>query len=92
MATVYDIFQPGLIRGSERLPFDPEKAYAYVEHPTEGWRVYLRSCAFVSVDKPWFNKRDFLVVKKPAQMRKVNHGNLLKVKWKVKILAQKDQF
>jgi len=64
MATVYDIFQPGLIRGSERLPFDPEKAYAYVEHPTEGWRVYLRSCAFVSVDKPWFNKRDFLVVKK----------------------------
>jgi len=47
----HDVFQRGLIRGSERLPFDPAKQYFYVEHPTEGWRVYLRSCCFVH-DKP----------------------------------------
>jgi ADP-ribose pyrophosphatase YjhB (NUDIX family) len=44
---VYDIFQKGLIRGSASLPFDPEKHYFYVEHPTEGWRVYLRSACFI---------------------------------------------
>ncbi len=62
---IYNIFQPGLIRGSERLPFDPEKAYAYVEHPTEGWRVYLRSCAFVFAGNSMTqNKSHFIVVKK----------------------------
>lgn len=61
--TIYNIFQPGLIRGSERLPFDPEKAYAFVEHPTEGWRVFLRSCAFVHVAGDT-RKDHFLVVKK----------------------------
>jgi len=44
---IYDVFQPGLRRGAERLPFDPSKAYAYVEHPTEGWRVYLRTAVFL---------------------------------------------
>jgi hypothetical protein len=44
---VLNVFQPGLIRGGANLKFDPEKKYAYVEHPTEGWRVYLRSCCFV---------------------------------------------
>ena len=48
---VHDVFQRGLIRGAERLPFDPAKRYFYVEHPTEGWRVYLRSCCFV-YEKP----------------------------------------
>ena len=43
---IFDVFQKGLIRGSERLAYDPAKSYAYVEHPTEGWRVYLRSCVF----------------------------------------------
>ena len=47
----HDVFQRGLLRGSERLPFDPAKQYFYVEHPTEGWRVYLRSCCFVH-EKP----------------------------------------
>lgn len=42
-----DVFQPGLIRGSQKLPFDPVKAYFYVEHPKEGWRVYLRSACFI---------------------------------------------
>jgi 8-oxo-dGTP pyrophosphatase MutT (NUDIX family) len=61
---IYDVFQPGLVRGSERLPFDPEKAYAYVEHPTEGWRVYLRSAVFVHEAGAPFNCRRFVVVKK----------------------------
>ena len=51
MATTHDVFQRGLRRGSERLPFDPAKRYFYVEHPTEGWKVYLRSCCFVH-EKP----------------------------------------
>jgi len=59
---IFDIFQKGLIRGSEHLAFDPEKAYAYVEHPTEGWRVYLRSCTFLH-SYP-FHPQRFLVVKK----------------------------
>ena len=37
---IHDIFQSGLKRGSERLPYAPQKRYFYVEHPTEGWRVY----------------------------------------------------
>ena len=61
---IFDVFQKGLIRGSERLPFDPSKKYAYVEHPTEGWRVYLRSCPFLHPIYEPFNKKKFLVVKK----------------------------
>jgi ADP-ribose pyrophosphatase YjhB (NUDIX family) len=61
---IFDVFQRGLIRGSERLPFDPEKAYAYVEHPTEGWRVYLRSCVFLHEEGERFNCRRFVAVKK----------------------------
>ncbi len=61
---IYDVFQAGLIRGAERLPFDPEKEYAYVEHPTEGWRVYLRSCVFLHEQGLPFDCRRFVVVKK----------------------------
>lgn len=60
---LFDVFQKGLIRGSERLPFDPTKSYAYVEHPTEGWRVYLRSCIFLHPTSEPFHNRHFLVVK-----------------------------
>jgi len=60
---LFDVFQKGLIRGSERLPFDPTKSYAYVEHPTEGWRVYLRSCMFLHPTSEPFHNRHFLVVK-----------------------------
>lgn len=63
-APIFDVFQKGLIRGSERLPYDPAKAYAYVEHPTEGWRVYLRSCVFLHPTNEKFNPRHFLVVKR----------------------------
>ena len=60
----FDVFQPGLLRGSANLPFDPEKAYAYVEHPTEGWRVYLRTASFLYESSEPFQKDRFLVVKK----------------------------
>ena len=61
---IFDVFQKGLIRGSERLPYDPAKAYAYVEHKSEGWRVYLRSCVFLHPTNEPFNPKHFLVVKK----------------------------
>ena len=61
---ILDVFQKGLVRGSARLPFDPEKAYAYVEHPQEGWRVYLRSCVFLHPMNEPFQKNHFLVVKR----------------------------
>jgi ADP-ribose pyrophosphatase YjhB (NUDIX family) len=62
--TIINVFQSGLIRGSERLPFEPEKAYAYVEHPTEGWRVYLRTATFLHPKGAPFDPHNFLVVKK----------------------------
>lgn len=61
---IYDVFQPGLRRGSEHLPHDPVKAYAYVEHPTEGWRVYLRSAVFLHPRGAPANCKNFLVVKR----------------------------
>lgn len=63
MIPLFDVFQKGLIRGSARLPFDPEKAYAYVEHPQEGWRVYLRSTSFLRPVSS-HRKTEFLVVKR----------------------------
>ena len=72
---VYNIFQRGLKRGAERLPFDPAKRYFYVEHPTEGWRVYLRACCFIhekpsaTNENPSIDPMRFIVVKsrgKPA--------------------------
>lgn len=62
-----NVFQPGLIRGSERLPHDPAKSYAYVEHPTEGWRVYLRTATFLHPLGPPgapVDLQNFLVVKR----------------------------
>ena len=65
--TVHDVFQKGLLRGAERLPFDPEKRYFYVEHPTEGWRVYLRACCFIhempSKEQSCVDSSRFIVVK-----------------------------
>jgi len=67
---VHDVFQPGLIRGSEKMPFDPTKAYFYVEHPTEGWRVYLRACCFIH-EKPvgdeCIDPLKFIVVKRAGK-------------------------
>jgi hypothetical protein len=53
-----------LKRGAERLAFDPKKRYFYVEHPTEGWRVYLRACCFIHEQGVEFDPARFIVVKK----------------------------
>jgi hypothetical protein len=63
METPKNIFQPGLVRGQRRLPHDPEKLYAYIEHPKEGWRVYMRSCAILHVAGET-DPAKFIVVKK----------------------------
>ena len=63
---VHDVFQRGLIRGTASLPFDPEKSYFYVEHPTEGWRVYLRAACFIH-DKEELRRDRFLVVKRAGR-------------------------
>ena len=61
---IFNVFQPGLRRGAEQLPHDPKKKYFYVEHPEEGWRVYLRSVAFLHpIDEEW-DPTNFLVVKR----------------------------
>lgn len=61
---IFDVFQPGLKRGAASLPFAPNKRYFYVEHPTEGWRVYLRSCCFLHEAGQPFDHTRFLVVKR----------------------------
>lgn len=59
-----NVFEPGLVRGSAKLDFAPHKRYFYVEHPSEGWRVYLRAACFLhEVGQPFEAKR-FLVVKR----------------------------
>ncbi len=61
---LFNVFEPGLIRGAAKLDFAPHKRYFYVEHPVEGWRVYLRAACFIhEADKP-FNPVHFLVVKR----------------------------
>lgn len=61
---IFDVFQSGLIRGVERLPYAPKKQYFYVEHPTEGWRVYLRAACFIhELYKPFVPSR-FIIVKR----------------------------
>jgi len=61
---MFDVFQKGLQLGSAHLPHDPSKRYAYVEHPTEGWRVYLRSAVFLHPTNEPFDNMQFLVVKR----------------------------
>lgn len=61
---VLDVFQRGLKRGAARLPFAPHKRYFYVEHPEEGWRVYLRSVCFLHDAAEDFKAEHFLVVKR----------------------------
>jgi 8-oxo-dGTP pyrophosphatase MutT (NUDIX family) len=61
---LFDVFQPGLLRGQEFLPYDPSKGYFYVEHPEEGWRVYLRAVCFIHEEGASFDPKRFLVVKR----------------------------
>lgn len=60
---VKNVFVPGLTVGAAHLPYQPEKAYAYVEEPGQ-WRVYLRSAVFIHVVGEPFKADKFLVVKK----------------------------
>jgi len=59
-----NVFEPGLVRGAAKLAFAPHKRYFYVEHPVEGWRVYLRACTFLHDSTKPFNASEFLVVKR----------------------------
>jgi len=59
-----NVFEPGLLRGAAKLAFAPHKRYFYVEHPTEGWRVYLRACSFLHDSTQPFDPAHFLVVKR----------------------------
>lgn len=61
---VHDIFQSGLVRGVERSRLNPRKQYFYVEHPEEGWRVYLRAACFIHDWADAGNRERFLVVKR----------------------------
>lgn len=63
MSGIINIFEPGLLRGSAKLSYQPHKRYFYVEHPVEGWRVYLRMACFIHEEGATDPKR-FLVVKR----------------------------
>jgi len=61
---VLDIFQPGLIKSVATLSHDPKRKYFYVEHPAEGWRVYLRTACFIHELNKAFIPERFIVVKR----------------------------
>ena len=70
---IHNVFQRGLVRGAERMPYDPEKRYFYIEKPAaEGqqpWRVFLRACCFIHEKPAEGNEVDpmkFVVVKRTA--------------------------
>ena len=59
-----NVFEPGLTRGSAKLEYQPHKRYFYVEHPIEGWRVYLRAVCFLHEAGKPFDASRFIVVKR----------------------------
>jgi len=60
---IFNVFDRELIRGKEKFPdFMRYRKFAYVEHPVEGWRVFLRSCAIIRVEG-MAAKDKFIVVK-----------------------------
>ncbi len=61
---IFNVFQPGLKRGAATLAYAPHKKYFYVEHPTEGWRVYIRSACFLHEMGAPFDPARFLIVKR----------------------------
>ena len=63
MSGLINIFEPGLVRGSAKLNYQPHKKYFYVEHPVEGWRVYLRMACFIH-ESGTSDPSKFLVVKR----------------------------
>ena len=66
---VFDVFQPGLLRGEASFKHKPEKKVFYVQHPTEGWRVFLRAVCFIHQE----GKPDrFIVLKKTGMAADAN--------------------
>lgn len=63
-AGLFNVFEPGLVRGTAKLPFAPHKRYFYVEHPIQGWRVFLRAVCFLHESDQPFDPAHFLVVKR----------------------------
>jgi 8-oxo-dGTP pyrophosphatase MutT (NUDIX family) len=61
---LFNVFEPGLVRGSAKLAYAPHKRYFYVEHPVEGWRVYIRSAGFLHEAGQPFDPKRFIVVKR----------------------------
>lgn len=68
MDPILNVFQKDLIRGSEvsayakKMGYGSNKRYFYVEHPEEGWRVFMRACCFIHL-KGERNLSKFVVVK-----------------------------
>ena len=68
MDEIINVFQKGLVRGSEvsayakKMGYGPNKRYFYVEHPEEGWRVFMRACCFIHL-KGDRDPTNFVVVK-----------------------------
>jgi len=71
---VFNVFEAGLKRGVEVLPYSPRKKYFYVEHPQEGWRVYLRAACFIHELYRPFQADRFIIVKR-------TDGDPLKASW-----------
>jgi ADP-ribose pyrophosphatase YjhB (NUDIX family) len=69
-----NVFEPGLLRGSARLPFAPHKEYFFVQHPVQEWRVYMRAACFIHVRNPdgSYDPEKFIVVKKTGS--KAHHN------------------
>jgi len=65
---IINVFEKDLIRGSEvsawakKQGYGSNKKYFYVEHPSEGWRVFMRACCFIHI-KGDSNPMNFVVVK-----------------------------
>ena len=66
MKGVHDIFAPGLIRGKHSFQHNPQKKVFYVEHPTEGWRVFLRAVCFIH-EEGNTDMTKFIVAKKTGR-------------------------
>ena len=58
---ILNVFQSNLFRGTlKTVKKNATHYYAYVEHPTEKWRVYLRTAIFIHTTN---NPKRFIVVK-----------------------------
>lgn len=63
MVKIHNIYAPGLRRGVESFQHNPSKKVFYVEHPTEGWRVFLRAVCFIH-EEGYPDRRRFIVTRR----------------------------